>query len=258
MLRARASNPDSKQNSTPCITPHNSRYRGAENQLYRIEIHHTGSAASGATFKWSRENGSVAFPLSRVEGQIVTLDNLGRDARLGIQTGDWIELCHGFEEQHSKPGPLSKVTNIDPAELEVTLDGKVDPAATLLRRWDQKAGPDSKAASLVEGAIPIREGKGETAWIALEDGIEVQFQLPASGAGHNHYRSGDYWMIPARTASGGQVEWPQDKNGPVALNPQGVKHHYAPLAVISLDATGATTLNEDCRSQFPPLILPGA
>jgi hypothetical protein len=36
-------------------------YRGTENRLYRVEIHHPGAAADGATFKWSRDNGSVVF-----------------------------------------------------------------------------------------------------------------------------------------------------------------------------------------------------
>src|SRR6185312_13274849 len=48
-----------------CSIPPESRYRGAENQLYRIQVHKGGSAGdpNGATFKWSRENGSVAFPI---------------------------------------------------------------------------------------------------------------------------------------------------------------------------------------------------
>src|SRR5262249_3389052 len=41
-----------------CVTPPDSKYRGTENHLYRVEIHTPGSAAT-ATFKWSRDNGSV-------------------------------------------------------------------------------------------------------------------------------------------------------------------------------------------------------
>ena len=37
-------------------------YRGVENQLYRVEVHDGGDAEE-ATFKWSRDNGSVEFGL---------------------------------------------------------------------------------------------------------------------------------------------------------------------------------------------------
>ncbi|HEX8919833.1 MAG TPA: DUF6519 domain-containing protein, partial [Pyrinomonadaceae bacterium] len=39
-----------------CVTPPDSKYRGVENHLYRVEIHRGGNA-SEATFKWSRDNG---------------------------------------------------------------------------------------------------------------------------------------------------------------------------------------------------------
>ena len=43
----------------PCIVPADAGYRGLENQLYRVEVHRPGDASS-ATFKWSRDNASVA------------------------------------------------------------------------------------------------------------------------------------------------------------------------------------------------------
>ena len=63
-LRARARL--DKPSTELCVIPPESRYRGAENQLYRVEVHKGGEAtndATGATFKWSRENGSVTFPI---------------------------------------------------------------------------------------------------------------------------------------------------------------------------------------------------
>ena len=68
------------------------------------------------------------------------------------------------------------------------------------------------------------EEDDQDAWLALEDGIQIQFQ--PGGA----YRTGDYWLIPARTETG-DVQWPRDGNGPVARPPDGIEHHYAPLAV---------------------------
>ena len=42
---------------TTCVIRPNPGYRGAESQLYRVEIHKPG-LANGATFKWARDNGS--------------------------------------------------------------------------------------------------------------------------------------------------------------------------------------------------------
>jgi hypothetical protein len=76
------------------------------------------------------------------------------------------------------------------------------------------------------------------------------------------YRTGDYWQIPARTATG-DVEWPtetdKDSQGntvtvQIAKPPDGIEHHYAPLAVISV-ANGAVKLTGDCRKQFGPMAL---
>ena len=46
------------------------------------------------------------------------------------------------------------------------------------------------------------------------------------------YQTGDYWLIPARIATG-DIEWPKDKEeNPKALLPHGVVRHYGPLAFI--------------------------
>ena len=75
-------------------------YQGMENQLYRVEIHQSGNLAS-ATFKWSRENGSVVTQVTAVNGKTVTVTSLGPDANLGYQVGQWVEaqrrygaVCH--------------------------------------------------------------------------------------------------------------------------------------------------------------------
>ncbi len=44
------------KDTSPCTIPPDSRYRGAENQLYRVEIHDPGPAGT-ATFKWSNDGG---------------------------------------------------------------------------------------------------------------------------------------------------------------------------------------------------------
>ena len=70
---------------------HGNGYRGLQNQLYRVEIH-AGGEAGGATFKWSRENGSVIFPILSISGKAVTLGHLGDGGRSGLDVGDWVEI----------------------------------------------------------------------------------------------------------------------------------------------------------------------
>jgi hypothetical protein len=246
-LRARARVP--APSDDPCIIPPEARYRGSENQLYRVEIHEAGEACGvrgareGATFKWSRDNGSIVFPVLDVQGAIVTLGSLGPDGHRGLEEGVWVELEDDRSALRGEPGVLARVDAVDRVGMEVTLDAA--PSALsgfdrtpLLRRWDQ--GSD---------AIPVREGS----WIDLEDGVQVYFE--PGGA----YRTGDYWLVPARRATG-DVLWPSEvgddpESGPRAVPPHGIEHRYAPLGRIVLDGNGVVDCDalEDCRCVFPQL-----
>lgn len=248
-LKARAKLPRSADSADPCITPPDARYRGAENQLYRVEIHTGGTVTEDATFKWSRENGSVSFPIRTLEGRLVTLEHLGRDTRFGLEVGDWVEIVDDDSVLQGRAEPLLRVDAIDRVNSTVMLKGQEDmrfpssdeesPKHPLLRRWDQTT---TIGAELKSGAVPVQEG----AWLDLEDGIQIAFS--AGGT----YRTGDYWLIPARTATG-DVEWPGSPGDPQAVPPHGVTHSYAPLAVISLDGTGTVTVEDDCRRAIQQL-----
>jgi hypothetical protein len=50
-MRARI-NDDKPADPDPCSSSPDARYRGLENQLYRVEVHRSGTAET-ATFKWS-------------------------------------------------------------------------------------------------------------------------------------------------------------------------------------------------------------
>jgi hypothetical protein len=258
LLKARAIKAESADPEDPCITPPESRYRGAENQLYRVEIHKGGKAGEGAAFKWSRENGSVIFPIDGIEeGKRVTVKNLGRDARLGLQPDDWVEIVDDDYTLQNKAEPLLQVDTIDPDTNVVTLKdipasavGQDDSKHPFLRRWDQREAENSVPS---EAGVSIVEGEGDRIWIELEDGVKIQFTKPASGQLAHEYRTGDYWLIPARTATG-DVEWPGPKNAPEAQEPHGVTHHYAPLWIISVGPGGTVTVDStnDCRRSFRP------
>ena len=146
------------------------------------------------------------------------------------------------------PGVLGQVNEVDYDELEITLDAAPgasyepgDAAHPLLRRWDHHGET---------GDIAI----AEEAEIDLEDGIVITFHAapaagPAGGAEHE-YRTGDYWVFPARVATG-DVEWPQlAAGGPAPRGPDGVLHHYAPLALIGFSADGTLSSNVDLRRRI--------
>ena len=68
-------------------------YTGAENQLYRVEIH-DGGEPGRATFKWSRENAAVAARVRVVGPAQLLLDR----AAERFAAGDWIEMTDDRRE----------------------------------------------------------------------------------------------------------------------------------------------------------------
>jgi len=225
----------------PCIIAPGAAYRGAENQLYRVEIQRGGDATQ-ATFKWSRDNGSTATRWLGNDGPVL----LAQGGR-GFCAGDWVELTHDALELDGLPGQLLRVTVVDgdrltidpasvPAEGQLAWNaGFVNPK---LRRWNQSANED---VTLVDGAVPVQESPaaGDAVWITLEDGVQIEF-----GA-DGQYRSGDWWLIPARVATEG-VLWPVDDAGqPQLLPPSGIEHHYAPLGTV-VDNDGLR-IDPSCR-----------
>lgn len=194
-------------------------YRGQDNRFYRIEVHESGTAGT-ANFKWSRDNGGTVFAVTRldVSGDSIVATLAAYDLS-ALHEGDWVELT----DDSTAINPLLRIATIDPSNAKVNLSGP-DPIlpsgrGVVLRRWDQRAG----AVTITESA---------TSWIALEDGVEIQF------APGGNYNNGDYWTVPARPAIG-EIMWPVDANGaPRAQIPHGACHHRAALA--SLTKKGRT------------------
>jgi Family of unknown function (DUF6519) len=267
-------------------------YTGQENQLYRVEIHQGGSAASSstlpvayapgiATFKWSRENASVATAVTAIASATnslgtaasqLTVASLGRDQVLGFNVGDWIEITDDYLELNGtppqpgvppsmQPGELHQIDSIDSAALTITLDsavsvsnfplsgGVTDPARhTRIRRWDQS------------GIIYLADG--QTAWanlatlgdngipvppsgtsLILENGITVAFDLSTPG----NFQAGDYWTFAARTADGSVAPLTR-------APPAGTDHHICRLAILDFTASPPTVV--DCRTVFQTLSNP--
>lgn len=210
-------------------------YRGVENQLYRVEVHRGGDVDE-ATFKWSRDNGSVEFGLENLgepagDGmRTATLERVCYDARQALEVGDWVELVDDHWAPLGTPSPLMQVeAPISPATHQVTLHDTDDSRAfhthlhPMLRRWDQR--PEDQAAN---HGIPVKQAHQR--WFELEDGVQIRFEAPSA-----HYERGDFWLIPARTARSG-VLWPQSQDAePLAVPPDGPLRYLAPLARVQQD-----------------------
>ena len=189
----------------------------------------------------------MAFGIDSIDGTWVSLEALGRDDKLDLHVGDWVEISDDAAVLAGSPEPLLHVEEVDVPGRRVRLSeeptgnrGRVAAHHPILRRWDPRQG----ALDLDGGALVIKEGR----WISLEDGVQVWF-----GA-KGEYRAGDYWLIPARTLTG-DVEWGRDAAGrPLLSPPEGIRYHYAPLAWIT--EGGKVT---DLRHVFPALTrTPGA
>lgn len=231
----------------PCVLPPTAGFSRLENQLYRVEIHRgtdPEDATVKPTFKWSRDNGSVVTSITSVRGQILIVKDTGRDEVLGFAHDQWVEILDDRMELADQRGHLVQIDTVNPATREITIktatplpaiDEKRHPK---LRRWDQ-----SGATATADGVEITTDGMPLP--LPLEAGIKVQF----SGG---TYRSGDYWLIPARTAIStetGSIEW-----GELQQPPHGIHHHYCTLALVDFnDGTFKSVPNSDCRHLFPPL-----
>ncbi len=237
-----------------CVTAPDSRYRGVENHLYRVEIHRGGKAGE-ATFKWSRDNGSVVTAWINISGNDLQVAN-ARD----FAAGNWVELSDDIAERQGGSGVMVKLTKVESGVLSLdplsvppgglpVLSELVNPK---VRRWDQTETEDLQ---LNEGAVRIvetaaTEDADKATWIDLEDGVQIAFEKGGNADGE--YRIGDYWLIPARVPSG-NIEWPAAAQaGKMSLQkPRGVVHHYAPLGFAHMN--GNELKFKSCICEFAPL-----
>jgi hypothetical protein len=234
-LRARV-RPDGTDDGLPTELAQ-AGYRGLENRLYRVEIHEGSDRKKGPTFKWSRDNGSLVAHLQKIDGNTLTISDPGRNILSCFAPGQWVELSNEGRILRGELGVLVQLAAVESTEL--TIKAWPDGGSPVLgeqptvRRWDSV------------GAIPVTFGD----YLDLEEGVQVKF---AKG----EYRTGDYWMVPARTATG-DVEWSRDDSGPMPQPPHGIQHRYCQLALLELrlDDEDSPTWEqrEDRRFTFPSL-----
>jgi hypothetical protein len=247
-----------------CILPPGGGYRGLENQLYRVEIHHAGTeggdgAQDVATFKWSRDNASVVSAVRTIDGDgtQITVDSVGRDSVLRFNIDDWVEITNDVREFAGKPGEIRKIMDIVDETRTILLNEALPTVVgegafstepeqiasrhTRIRRWDQNGEVRDKDGNLLvnldasgsTGLIPV---PAPDTSILLEHGVTVTFSTEPEGGA---FRTGDYWVFWARTVDA----------KPELLEkapPRGIHHHYCRLAMVTFPATV-----EDCRIFWP-------
>lgn len=198
-----------------------------------------------ATWKWSRDNGSVITSIQSINGRQISVSSLGADQHLGFVKDGWVEILDDGLELNGLPGQIAQIEDVDPGALTITLKTDVLPSVTAnkarhpkLRRWDGIAAVKFAAAAADN-------------WMPLESGVQVRF------ASAGDYRTGHWWQIPARTATGqspsGDIEWPVDQSNRLALPPRGVQHRYCRIGFVSVDNNGKVEAQSDCRCLYPAL-----
>ena len=193
-------------------------YTGAENQLYRVEVHNKGRAGT-ATFKWSRENASTVARVTRLTDLSHIVVQAFGVPLSGFSAGDLIEIIDDAREFSGHPGELRRIKSIDAGSSGFTLDTPFNPG---LFPTDQNGVPD------VTSHMRVRRWQGTGAiqgrsWIDLENGIAIRFEADPTD---RCFRTGDYWLIPARVANR-SIE-PLDR-----APPRGIHHHFVKLALFT-------------------------
>jgi hypothetical protein len=236
-------------------------YHGNDNRLYRVEVHSPGEIGQ-ATFKWSRENGSIVSAIDSIENNIINLISPIKEVHKLFENESgkplpWLEIIDEEQELKNMPGTLVQLVKAKNNQLEFNLS-KVRgtlPTATKsdartkkikVRRWHDNAS----------GEILITKD-----FISIEDGISVKFETESQSVPTEsqpvpqEFRTGDFWLIPARESTQ-SIEWSRDDLGRFQPQlPQGIYHQYTPIALVKIGGSDGQVLEiEDVRTKFPTLV----
>lgn len=190
-----------------------------------------------ASFKWSRDNGAVAFAVQALTTATdPSGDTIGRVRLAGVgfngmnlSVGDLMEMTDEADALDGRPGSLHSIVAFSPDRLEVDVSPAPSEAAVgrrILRRWD--------------GHATVRIDP-----TGLEDGLSAAFS--ADGP----FRTGEYWSAALRATTDPYRPWPLRDGEPEAVRPSGTTRRHARLAVVTRSAEGVHCL--DLRHRFTPL-----
>lgn len=200
-------------------------YTGAQNGLFRIEVHRSG-VAGDAQYKWSRENGRIVGSWEGLDSEhlILAMDDAPRPPQV-------IELNDGSREAAGLTGEMVEIAAVDGDRYRI-VSGDIFAVRALwgsglhrpfARRWERIASRTDAGIALIEGG-----GPEETSWISLGDGLEIAFK-------DGNYSCGDYWQLPVRLSA--ELMWPNQRDvegrwQPKFCSPVGIKRWRAPLALL--------------------------
>lgn len=209
----------------PIALPPAPGYTGAQNGLFRIEVHRSGVAGE-AQYKWSRENGRIVGSWRGLDGEhlILAIDDASSPPQV-------IELTDGFREAASLTGEMVEIAAVDGDRYRIVSGNILAVRALwdsglhrpLARRWERIASSSGGGLAAIVGG-----GHEETSWITLGDGLEIAFR-------GGNYSSGDYWQLPVRLNA--ELMWPNQRDAegawhPKFCSPVGIKRWRAPLALV--------------------------
>ncbi len=212
---------------------------GWQNKLYRIEIHKQGGLGE-ATFKYSSNNGAILFPIKEIKSNYIEISNFSRDISDSFKNDQWVEITNDIRELQGEPGTLVQLSKTSGNKLffnPATIVNNSSDSQTFPQKHNLKVRSwDSKAAIIVESEV------------SLENGIKLKFAGDA-------FKTGDYWLIPTRKVEVNKhhIQWTFDSsNNPIPQPPEGIEHHYSPLALLSYE-NNQLNLLKDLRKTFPSL-----
>lgn len=221
-----------------------------ENRLYRIEVHSADDKT--LALKWSRDNGTFAFPCSVATDSTVLVSGVSIDLEDGFALGQTVEITDDARELRGEPGVLMQITAIS-SQVGVGLSLSLSPISSVTPPFSQRALgalwklPANAKLRRWDGVLltapPV--AAGPPLKLSLESGLYVQL---FSGT----YSAHDYWNFVTRADTG--LDWPSASDGTPQKRPaHGIQHRYAPLALLQVGAGSTLVASVDCRYLFPSL-----
>jgi hypothetical protein len=222
-----------------------------ENRLYRIEIHQ-GGPKEKAEIKWSRDNGSVAFSVSEIKDNIITVNSRGHTISQSLKPGDWVEIISEDQEKNNQSGTFVKLSSVveTPSkgrQLVVgnTLNG--EPVTPKSYRFSNETADNNLAAKIKVRRWDFDSNQPDTPLLPIDQEINLDSLIRVKfNDTEFEYQTGDYWVLPVRLNEP-FPEWHEE-----LLEANGIDHHYLRLASSTSDGEKFEDWKDE-RIAFPSL-----
>lgn len=213
-----------------------------DNQLYRVEVHAV--QGSKVAFKWSRENGSVAYAAQSVTllptpsapqpaaavvngsaaGGVVRAQRIADStpvafaysvalaetdpARLFLRLGDWVELVEDGDVVDGARRALYRITDMQPDLGQIDVSGidalPAAPDGVTIGGQWIVRRWDQRSASRPEQSSNVDEAGLVVRTAGSAGWITLENGLQIRFVDDGAFRPGDYWLIPTRTQLSGE------------------------------------------------------